>query len=71
MGSDADLVKLREEVKTETSYYYYAEGKDIPINKVAAIAAGLVYNDNITQFGLYCKHMKIKDSRKNRREKNN
>ena len=61
MGSDADLVNLREKVRTEPKCDQNIGGQDIPIKKVAAIAAGLVYNDNITDFYLYCKHMKIKD----------
>ena len=71
VGTDSDLVKLREDTKICSSYSKNFDGQDIPIKKVAAIAAGLVYNDNITLFQLYCKHMKIKDSHKNRRDKNN
>ena len=71
VGTDSDLVNLREEVRTKTSFNQSFSGKDIPIKKVAAIAAGLVYNDNITVFCLYCKNMKIKYSRENRGDKNN
>ena len=56
MGSDPSLTQLRYQVKTSPKYELNVEGKDIPINKVAAIAAGLVYNDNITEFKLYCKY---------------
>ena len=59
MGSDADLVKIREEASTKKSYEYDGKGKVIPLKKVAAIAAGFVYNDDITEFRLYCKYMKI------------
>ena len=55
MGSDADIVKLREEAKTKTSCSYSGGGNDIPLKNVAAIAAGLVYNDNMTEFELYRK----------------
>ena len=40
-------------MKTNSTNYTDGSGKDIPINKVAAIAAGLVYNDNITNFQIY------------------
>ena len=57
MGSESDLVNLREKVRTESTYSNHFNGQDIPIKKVAAIAAGLVYNDNITSFELYCKYI--------------
>ena len=57
MGSDSELVQLREQVRTQPEYDKEFGGQDIPRNKVAAIAAGLVYNDNITKFRHVCKYM--------------
>ena len=55
MGNDASLVKISEEFRTNKVKYESGEGGDIPIAKVAAIAAGVVLNDNMVEFSVYCK----------------
>ena len=53
MGNDTELIKLRDEVKTQTYFRLEGDKKNnnmIPLEKIAAIAAGLVYSDNMTSF---------------------
>ena len=58
MGNDTELIKLRDEVKTKKNFWQ--EGKKennymIPLEKIAAIAAGLAYSDNMTDLRIYGK----------------
>ena len=49
MGSNPDFVKLKEEVKITNEYSLNCHYEDIPIEKVAAVASGLIYNGSITK----------------------
>ena len=58
VGNGTELIKLRDKVKTEEKFELLARKKKIemksnymiPLEKIAAIAAGLVYSDNMTEF---------------------
>ena len=56
VGNDSSLVQLREKVKLEKEYDLNCKDqKDIPLTKIAAVAAGLVYNENNTYLAIYSK----------------
>ena len=55
MGNDASLVQIREDFRTNKEWVVFGNGDDIPIAKVAAIAAGVVLNDNMDKFAINCK----------------
>ena len=58
VGNDSSLIQLREKVKSEKKYDLNCKDqKDIPLTKIAAVAAGLVYNENITNLAIYSKRM--------------
>ena len=58
VGNDPDNVKTRDEVKNAEKYCFNGHYEDIPIQKVAAIAAGLACNERITEFEFYSKRIK-------------
>ena len=55
MGNDASLVQIREDFRTNKKWFWQGIEKDIPIATVAAIAAGVVLNDNMDKFEVSCK----------------
>ena len=58
MGNDTELIKLKDEVKTKKNFWQDAKKENkymIPLEKIAAIAAGLVYSDNMTEFKIRSK----------------
>ena len=55
VGNDASLVQIREKFRTNQEWCYNGKGEEVPIAEVAAIAAGVVLNDNMDKFSISCK----------------